>query len=82
MDGVWVDVGTGRPFAEEVKAADCIMEERKVRESSTAETGSAGGGMDFGSDEDSGAAVLSFDAALSKASIEGVTVTVESLEVE
>jgi hypothetical protein len=38
--------------------------------------------MDLGSEEDSGAAVLSFEVAFSKASMTAVTVTVESFEVE
>jgi len=75
-----ISVGGAAPTGR--RPADCIMEDRNVRESSTAEAGSAVEGMDLGSGEDSGAAVLSFEAALSKASMAVVTVTVESLEVE
>lgn len=99
MDGVQFVVGTGRVFAEDVKAAwvdrsagsaapagrrpaDCIMEEREERESSAVKAGSAGRGMDLGSDEGSGAAVLSFETALSKALMAAVTVTAESLKCE
>lgn len=59
---------------------DCIMDERRARESSAADAGSASERMELDEAEGLGAAALSFETALLKASMAAVAVMVESLK--